>query len=406
MSLEIPKIRRQFPYLRMDGEPLVYLDNAATAQKPDIVLDIIRSVSAFAGNAHRGLHSLADQATQTYEAARATVRAFINAQYVDEIVFTRNATESINLVARSFGDAHLKKGDVVVLSILEHHANIVPWLQLKERVGIELVWLDIDATGNVKMNELDAALTERNVKLVAITGQSNVIGVRPDLAKIIEKSHAAGAKVLVDAAQLIAHAPVDVTALDADFLAFSGHKLYGPAGIGVLYAKRKILKEMPAFLGGGMMIRTVTKEGFTPADAPQRFEAGTMPVGEAAGLAAAIDWLSQFNAKDRAAHEETLLQRAMDGLHAIKGVNVLGPALADEIYGCISFTIDGVHPHDLTDLLGQKGFALRAGNHCAQPLHDRLGINASARMSVGIYNTVNEIDALIPAIEEAINTLS
>jgi len=402
MSFDVHHIRRQFPFF--NREKIVYLDTAATAQKPAVVLDAVRESSEEAGNAHRGLHVIAERTTDAYEHARSAVASFIHAQHADEIIFVRNATEAINLVARSWG-ARLKPGDGVLLSVLEHHSNIVPWLQLKAEKNIDVAWVDIDDDGNLNMDECEQKLKSGLIKLVAVTGQSNVLGVRPDLQAIIKHAHAAGAKVLVDAAQLIAHAPVDVQELNCDFLAFSGHKLYGPAGIGVLYAKRDILKDMPPFLGGGMMIRTVTRDGFEPADPPHRFEAGTMPVAEAVGLQTAIEWLSQFSWDDRIAHEQSLLKHALEKLSTIKGLHILGPGDASEISCSISFVIDGIHPHDLTDILGQKGFALRAGHHCAQPLHERLGVPATARLSVGIYSTTDEIDALIPAIEEAKNVL-
>lgn len=405
--LDSSAIRRQFPFL--DGNT-IYLDSAATAQKPQAVLDALQDFYRSTANVHRGVHAMTEKATQAYEEARDTVRVFINAKHSDEIIFTRNTTEAINLVARSWGETFLKKGDIVVLSILEHHSNIIPWLQLKEKIGIEVRWIDIDDDGSLKLNELDELLATNKVKLVSMTGQSNVLGVRPPLDEVITKAHAVNALVMIDAAQLIAHAPVDVQDLDADFLAFSGHKLYGPAGIGVLYAKRDLLKSMPPFLGGGMMIRSVTKDGFTTADAPQKFEAGTMPAGEAVALKAAIDWLAQFSWEDRIAHEQSLMKHAIEQLQKIEGLHTLPNSQLSiinyQLSGCLSFTIANIHPHDLTDILGQKGFALRAGHHCTQPLHQRLGINASARISFGIYNTIDEIDALIMAIKEAHKILS
>lgn len=385
----------------------MYLDSAATTQKPAAVLDAMRDFYEHSNaNAHRGLHAFADVATEKYEDARATVQQFLSARYSDEIIFTRNATEAINLVAKSWGKANLKKGDVVVLSIAEHHSNIVPWLQLKEEVGIELTWIDIDDEGFLKMDTYDAALAKGNVKLVAITAQSNVLGTRNDIGMIGKKAHDAGANVLVDAAQLVAHVDAcDVVAMQCDFLVFSGHKIYGPTGIGVLYARRELLKDMPAFLGGGMMIREVTKDGYTTADAPMKFEAGTMPVADAVGLAAAIDWFRSIHGSDRVRHEQELMTRALEQVQAIDGLSILGTEDATKRHGCIALIIDAIHPHDLTDILGQEGCALRAGNHCAQPLHDRLGINASARLSFGLYNTIDEIDTLIPEIEKAVRIL-
>jgi cysteine desulfurase/selenocysteine lyase len=403
MPLDLAAIRRHFPFLneKVDGRAIVFLDSAAGAQKPLAVLDAVRTHDeTAAGNVHRGMHPLAGRATDAYEHARETVQTFIGAEHSDEIIFTRGTTESINLVARTFGQT-LHAGDAVVLSLLEHHSNIVPWLQLKEEKGIDVRWIEIDGKGHPDLDSYKKHLQDGRVKLVAVSGQSNVLGVRPQITEIIALAHVHDARVLIDAAQLIGHAPVNVAELDCDFLAFSGHKLYGPTGIGVLYGKRELLKDMPPFLGGGMMIREVTRESFTAADAPAKFEAGTPPITQAVGLAAAIEWLMQYSWDDRNAHEKELLSAALTALSSVKGLHILGPGKADEISGCISFTVDGMHPHDLTDILGQKGICLRAGHHCTQPLHERLGIPASARLSVGIYNTVDEINLLPAAIADA-----
>ena len=418
MPLDISSIRRQFPILaeRINGHPLVYLDSAATAQKPQCVLDAISHFyTNDNGNAYRGMHPLAERATEVLENTRRRVAHFIGAEHDEEIIFVRNATEGINLVAKSWGRQFLQKGDRVVLTILEHHSNIVPWLQLKEERGIEIDWIDIDDKGELQLDQLDSTLHTGKVKLVAITAQSNVLGIRPPLTKIIERAHAAGALVLVDAAQAIAHGPTNVHTLACDFLVFSGHKLYGPTGIGILYGKRSLLEQMPPFLGGGQMIREVHQGRFTPADIPMKFEAGTMPLAEAAGLHAAIDWISQYPWEEIHAHENDLLSLASEELSGVKGLQILG-AFANQrlktknqklpVSGCISFAIDSVHPHDLTDILGQQGICLRAGHHCAQPLHERLGIAASTRLSVGIYTTEEEIRALRPAIEEAMKILN
>ncbi len=414
MSLDPVSIRDQFPLLakQIDGNPLIYLDSAATSQKPQAVLDRMdRFYKEENANAHRGMHVLAERATVAYEDARKTVQKFVNAKHADEIVFTKNCTEAINLVAKSWGRTNMQQGDVIVLSILEHHSNIIPWLQLKEERGMELKWIDSDDEGRLNMNQLAGFLSEGNVKMVAITAQSNVLGVRPPLEKIISSAHEHGALVLIDAAQSVAHHPTDVQALDCDFLAFSGHKLYGPTGIGVLYGKRKLLESMPPFLGGGGMIQEVTMDGFTAADVPQRFEAGTQPIAEAVGLAAAIDWLGQYSWTDIEAHEQKLLRAAIDSLRTIPKLRIL-PSLSpnSEVRsppsGCISFVIDGVHPHDLTEILGRRGICLRAGHHCTQPLHKKLGVAASTRLSVGIYNTVEEITALPPKIAESVDRLS
>lgn len=408
MSFDITAIRRHFPFLNetIEGNRIVYFDSAATAQKPDVVLDAMRKHDETAtANVHRGMHVLSERATDAYEQARETVRRFLNARHSDEIIFTKSTTESINLVARSVGSM-LKEGDAVLLSLLEHHSNIVPWLQLKEEKGVDVRWIEIDDQGHLDLASMHKQMEDGHVKIVSITGQSNVLGVRPPLKEIIDAAHHYAATVVVDAAQLVGHSPIDVQALDCDFLAFSGHKLYGPTGIGVLYGKRDILKTMPPFLGGGMMIREVTRTHFTPDDAPAKFEAGTPPITQAVGLSAAIEWLKEFSWNDRMAQEKILLQTALAALSPIDGLRILGPQNAEEISGCISFVIDGIHPHDLTDILGKQGICLRAGHHCTQPLHKRLGINASARLSLGIYNTIDEINMLPDAIRDVVHTLN
>lgn len=410
MPLDLPALRQQFPILHglAGNHPLIYLDNAATTHKPQVVLDALdRFYRADNGNVHRGMHGQTERATAAYEHARSVMQQFLHAEHSDEIIFTKSTTESINLVARSYGRT-LQSGDVVVLTVLEHHSNIVPWLQLKEEKNIELCWVDCDDGGNLNLTDLDRFLAEKRVKLVTVTGQSNVLGTRPDLRTIIAKAHAAGALVCIDAAQLIGHSAINVAELDCDFLAFSGHKLYGPTGIGVLYGKRALLKEMPPFLGGGMMVGEVFPDHFTCADPPQKFEAGTPPIAGAVGLAAAIDWLSAIPIEDRAAHEDALLQHAAARLKEIPGLHLLGPWSKDlpltayrlSPSSILSFTLSSLHPHDLTDLLGKQGICLRAGHHCAQPLHRRLGIPASTRLSLALYNTEEEIDRAVQAIKE------
>ncbi len=406
MPLHLPSIRRQFPILStpIDGHPLVYLDSAATAQKPQAVLD---RMDAFYkeenANVHRGMHVLAERSTVAYEDARTTVQSFINAARPEEVLFTKSCTEAINLAAVSLSRGGIiGKGDAVVLSVFEHHSNIVPWLQLKERKGVQILWLDCDERGQLNPDQLKTFLKKGNVKLVSVTAQSNVLGVRPPLHQIITAAHQHGALTLIDAAQSIAHHPTDVQELDCDLLAFSGHKLYGPSGIGVLYGKKKLLGSMPPFLGGGSMVQEVTQDCFTPADLPQKFEAGTPPVAEAVGLAAAMEWLRQYSWQEIEAHEEHLLTTARDVLQTIPGLTILGPnpnpSPNPNVSGCISFTLSGIHPHDLTEVLGRRGICLRAGHHCAQPLHKRLGIAASTRLSVGIYNTAEEITVVREAI--------
>ena len=411
MSLPIAKIRQAFPILRrlIDGHPLAYLDNAATTQKPDGVLDAMNAYYRTQNaNAHRGMHPLAEEATDAYEGARGVVQKFLHACHSEEIIFTKSCTEAINLAAKSWGRTNLHPGDRVILTILEHHSNIIPWIQLKEERGIELQWVDIDDDGNLRFDRLERFLHEGNAKLVAITGQSNVLGMQPPLQEIIGRSHAAGARVLVDAAQLVAHHPIDVQKLDCDFLAFSGHKLYGPTGIGVLYGKREFLEHMPPMLGGGGMVQNVTEEAFVPLDPPARFEAGTPPIAEAVGLAAAIDWLSQFSWEDIIHHEQQLLVHAGVVLSSIPNLTILGrfplqptPYNLPPRTGCLSFTLDNLHPHDLTEILGREGICLRAGHHCAEPLHRRLGFAASTRLSIALYNTPEEINRLPAAIERA-----
>lgn len=412
MALPVAAIRREFPILarRIGGQPIAYLDSAATAQKPRAVIAAMeRFLTTENANVHRGMHILAEEATVAYETARAVVQRFIGAASPNEIVFTKSATEAINLVARSYGDAFLREGDAVLLTPLEHHSNIVPWMQLRERRGIDVRWTEIADDGTVLLSSVDDALRDGRVKLVAVTGLSNVLGVMPPLQDIGARARRAGAAFLVDAAQLITHAPVDVADIDCDFLAFSGHKLYGPTGIGVLYGKNARLEKMPPMLGGGMMIRSVTRDGFTAADTPQRFEAGTPAIAEAVGLAAAIEWLRQFSWTDVISHEQTLLSTAADTLRSLSGLRLLGPYSSSLSHfpslpctgACLSFTFEDIHPHDLTAILGAEGICLRAGHHCAQVLHSRLGIIASTRLSLGIYNTIEEISRLVPAITAA-----
>lgn len=408
MPFDIKKIRAEFPILnqQINNHPLIYLDNAATTQKPRAVIKAITDFyTRDNANVHRSMHVLAERATLAYENARQTVKDFIGAKHQDEIIFTKNCTEALNLIAHSWGNKNLKKGDGIVLSLLEHHSNIVPWLQLKERQKIDIKWLEIDESGLLNISQLENILAKEKIKLISVTGQSNVLGVSPDLKRIIATAHEHNVLVCVDAAQLIAHHKVDVIGLDCDFLTFSGHKIYGPLGIGVLYAKRKLIEKMDPFLGGGSMIHEVFTGRFTPAEAPEKFEAGTPPIAAAHGLAAALKWIQQFDSDKIQKHESELINFALNSLQQIDGIRILGPADANLISGCISFDIPGLHPHDLTFLLGEEGICLRAGHHCAQPLHKRLGINASTRLSVGIYNTGEEISILNNVIIKIISRL-
>ncbi len=409
MALDPLSIRRQFPILAQSvgGQPLTYLDTAATAQKPKAVIDALTEFyEKDNANAHRGMHVLAERATVAQENARGDVRDFLGAARAEEIVFTRGTTESINLVAKTWGRS-LTEDDCIALTRLEHHSNIVPWLQLHEETGTEIRWIDCDDEGQIAPEAVAEALRDGRVKLLAITAQSNVLGTRPRLREIVRLAHGKGALVLVDAAQAAAHGPLDVSkdGLNCDFLALSAHKVYGPTGAGALYARLDLLREMPPFLGGGMMIENVREEGFTTADPPYKFEAGTQSVADIVGFAAGLRWLQSIPPADLAAHERMLIAAILESLRTVRGLRVLGPADAEEVHGCVSFVIDGVHPHDLTELLGRRGICLRAGHHCAQPLHRRLGITASTRVSVGAYNTVEEIALLPDAIEKAVSVL-
>lgn len=393
-------LRAQFPILdeRIDGHALIYLDNAATTQKPIAVLSAMDEYYRHSNaNINRGMHVLSERATIAYESARTCIQSLLNAKRREEIIFTRSATEGINLVARSFGE-QMPEGSTIILTPLEHHANIVPWLQLKERKNIHLAWARCDEAGTIDLPHLTSLLERGNVSLVCVTGMSNVLGVRTPIADIVHRAHEYGARSLIDAAQLAAHQVIDVQALGCDVLVFSGHKLYGPTGIGVLYGREDVLSSMPPFLGGGDMIETVTEEGFTPAELPRRFEAGTPPIAEAVGLAAAIDWLMPIREK-MWEHEASVLAYAAESLPKVSGLRILGPG--SNYRSCISFTIDGLHPHDISEVLGRSGICLRSGHHCAQILHRRLGLSASTRLSVGAYNTHAEIDACIEALEKA-----
>ncbi|MCF7844313.1 MAG: SufS family cysteine desulfurase [Kiritimatiellales bacterium] len=403
MSFNHSDIRLQFPILKKG----TYLDSAATAQKPQVVIDSMKHFyETENANVHRGMHMLSEKATTAFEEARTSVQKFINAKSAEEIIFTSGSTEGINLVAKTWGKENLGEEDSVLITLLEHHSNITPWIQLKDENDCAVEWVELDQNENIDITQLDKHLANGNVKLVAITGQSNVTGVRTPLKEIINKTHEAGALALVDAAQLSAHHPIDVQDLECDFLVLSGHKLYGPTGIGVLYGKRELLESMPPFLTGGGMIKEVKRDHFTCAAIPTKFEAGTPPIAQAVGLRTAIDWLLQFNWEDIEAHERSLIEKSFSELRKIEGLTILGPSDPKNISGCLSFVIDGIHPHDLTDIIGQKGVFMRAGHHCAQPLHEHYGIPASTRLSIGIYNNGEDIEKITPAIQEAIKIFS
>ncbi len=400
MNLDTDVIRRQFPFLKKlrEERPVAYLDNAATTQKPQAVLDRLEQFYAeHNANINRGMHPLAEEATVAYENARSIVSRFIGAASPQEIIFTRNATESINLVARSYGEL-LKKDDGIALSLLEHHSNIIPWMQLSKRQGTTIDWIELQEDGRPDLGSLKNILKKKKTKLVSITGLSNVLGIRTPLQDIISLAHEAGAKVLIDAAQLIAHATIDVQELDIDFLAFSGHKIYGPTGIGVLYGKQELLQSMPTFLGGGDMIASVDRDGFVPAELPRKFEAGTPSIADAIGLGSAIEWMESIGVDPMRAQTKHVLAYARKKLESVKDLKILGPTSGNDLLGCVSFTVDGIHPHDCTELLGQKGICLRAGHHCTQILHKYLGVTASTRLSVAVYNTEEEIDRCIEEI--------
>lgn len=395
--------RADFPILarEVNGKPLVFLDSAASSQKPSAVLEAMdRFATTSYANIHRGVYALSEEATRSYERARKTVARFINARSAREVIFTRNTTESINLVARTWVDANLRAGDVILTTVMEHHSDIVPWQLAAARTGATVVYVPITDDGEIDLPALERLLVERKPKLVAVTQMSNVLGTLPPVADIVARAHAVGALVLVDAAQSVPHLPVDVRTLDCDFLAFSGHKMLGPSGIGVLWARAEILESMPPFLGGGDMIREVTLAGSTWNDLPWKFEAGTPAIIEAIGLAAAVDYLNAIGMERVHAHEQALTSYAMERLDSIPELTVYGPP-ANRRGGVVSFTLGDIHAHDLATLLDREGVAVRAGHHCAQPLMERYNIPATARASFYVYTTSDEIDTLAEALERA-----
>ena len=401
--LDVEALRQDFPVLQREvhGRRLCYLDNAATTQKPLAVLEAMeRYYREYNANVHRGVHTLSEEATARYEGARAKVARFINARSAKEIIFTRNATEAINLVAYAWGLANLRPGTRVVCTEMEHHSNMVPWQLVTRQTGAGLSYIPFDGEGRLQLEFLDRALEDGRTKLVAFTAASNVLGTLNPVKEIIARAHQAGALCLVDAAQAVPHLPVDVQDWDCDFCAFSGHKMMGPTGIGVLYAKRALLEEMPPFLGGGDMIREVRLTGSKWNDLPWKFEAGTPAIAEAIGLGAAVDYLTALGMERLRAHEVSLVTYAWDRLGEIPGLTRLGPPPPDRS-GLIAFTLNDIHPHDLAAVLDQEGVAIRAGHHCAAPLHEKLGITASARASFYAYNTREEIDLLVAGLYRA-----
>lgn len=402
-AFPIEKVRAAFPALEreVNGQPVAYLDSGASSQR---VLASIQAVDRYErrhhSNVHRGSHTLSAEATDAYEGARATVADHLGAGDRREVLFVRNATEAINLVARAWGDANVGAGDRIVLTEMEHHSNIVPWQQLAERVGAEIDWVPIDDEGLLDMGAF-TALLERGPKLVAVTHVSNVLGTENPLAEISRLAHAAGALVLADGAQAAPKLPLDVAALGVDFYAVTGHKLYGPTGIGVLWGHLELLRAMPPFLGGGSMIRKVTRDGTTYADVPARFEAGTPAITQAIGMASALRWLDGIGMEAVREHELAITDYALERLGGVPGLTVFGPPRGPERIGPVSFEIDGIHAHDVSEILDRHGVAVRAGHHCAQILMDRLNVAATARASFGVYTTPGEIDRLVDGLEDA-----
>ena len=398
-AFDLDAIRAQFPILSrtVHGKPLIYLDSAASAQKPDVVLDAMTGLARTSyANVHRGLHTLANETTEAYEKARETIARFINAD-VNEIVYTKSATEAVNLVADTFGRS-LKAGDEIIASEMEHHANIVPWHVLRERYGVVLKFIPVLDDGRLDM-EAYAGLLSEKTRMVAVTHMSNVLGTVNDVAEIVRLAHAAGAPVLLDGCQGIVHTKVDVKALDVDFYVFSGHKLYGPTGIGVLYGKADRLAALPPYQGGGEMIGSVSLDRITYADPPHRFEAGTPAILEAVGLGAAIAWLNTIDRDAALAHEHALYERVAQRLEGVNGVRILGTAPGKG--AVMSFVVEGAHAHDVAQVLDRYGVAVRAGTHCAEPLMKRFGVTSSARASFALYNTPAEADAFVDALDKA-----
>jgi cysteine desulfurase/selenocysteine lyase len=401
-AINATEVRADFPILgrTINGKPLVYLDSAATSQKPAAVIDIMDDYyRRYNANPHRGVYTISEEATAAYESARQRVGAFINAASPKEVVFTRNTTEAINLVRYTWGRVNIRSGDRILLTEMEHHSNLVPWQLLAQEVGATLEFLRIDDQGLLQLDELDHRL--EGVRLLAITHQSNTLGTINPIKAITAAAHRAGAMVLIDGAQAVPHMRVDVKDLDVDFYAFSGHKMCGPTGIGVLWARRALLEAMPPFLGGGDMIKRVKLHEASWNDLPWKFEAGTPSVAEGIGLGAAVDYLENLGMDQVRTHERTLVDYALEKLQEIPGIVLYGPRDPELHGGAISFTIPGIHPHDLATLVDRDGIAVRAGHHCTQPLMDRLGVPATTRASFYVYNQPDEVDQLVSGIQKA-----
>ncbi|MEV0292297.1 cysteine desulfurase [Nocardia sp. NPDC050710] len=404
-TLDVARIRADFPILNRtvrDGKPLVYLDSGATSQRPLAVLDAERRFLTESNSAvHRGAHQLAEEATDAYEGARADIARFVGVD-AGEIVFTKNATESLNLVTYSFSDSrfpyHVGPGDEIVITELEHHANLVPWQELARRTGATLKWYGITDDGRIDLDSLELSPA---TKVVAFTHQSNVTGAIADVAEMVRRAKEVGALVVLDACQSVPHMPVNLRELGVDLAAFSGHKMLGPSGVGVLYGRRALLEETPPFITGGSMIETVTMQGSTYAPPPQRFEAGVPMTSQVVGLGAAVRYLEEIGMDAVAAHEHTLVGATLEGLGAIDGVHIVGPTENVDRGGAVSFVVEGIHAHDVGQILDDEGVAIRVGHHCAWPLMRRLGIPATARASFAVYNTLDEVDALVAAVRKA-----
>ena len=406
MSYDIELVRKDFPILERrvrDGRPLVYLDSANTSQKPRQVLDVLAEFyEQHNANIHRATHALGEEATEAYEDARLKVASFIGAPHLEEVVFTKNSSEALNLVANvlGWGPRGLKPGDEVVITEMEHHSNIVPWQILCERTGATLRWFGVTDDGRLDLSNADELINERT-KVLALVHVSNVLGTLNPVAALAARAHEVGALVVVDGSQAVPQLPVDVQALGVDFYAFTGHKMCGPTGIGVLWGRRDLLDELPPFLGGGEMIETVTMEKSTYASLPHKYEAGTPPIAEAVTLGAAVDYLSELGMDAIAAHEHDITAYALKALSSVDGLRIIGPAEAVDRGGAISFTLGKVHPHDVAQVLDADGVAVRAGHHCGRPIHQRFGVTASTRASSYLYTTPAEIDALVAALEKA-----